>query len=87
MEREKVDRLTGLSAMQIAVLAVAGSTIAAVATLFGVRRLALGAPRINRPGDIPEAQPAVATSTRAVLAAHFSEDTVVPGVTGTGADV
>ena len=39
MDSEKVDRLSALSALQIAVLAIAGSTVAAVATLIGLRRI------------------------------------------------
>jgi hypothetical protein len=87
MNKEKVDRLSGLSAVQIAVLAMVGSTIAAVATLMGLRRLGIvrGKPAVS-PAEVPP-QPAVPIMTKTTVPAHFSEDIVVPGLTYTGADV
>ncbi len=87
MDSEKVDRLSALSALQIAVLAVAGSTLAAVATLIGLRRLGLVG---NRPRDTPdEAQPQAAVGQRDApgIPRHFSEDLVIPGVTHTGVEI
>jgi hypothetical protein len=87
MDREKVDRMSGLGALQIALLAMAASTVAAVGTLLGLRRLGIvrKTPGTNE-AAVP-AQPAVPVNTGASFPNHFSEDIVVPGLTYTGADV
>jgi hypothetical protein len=87
MDKEKVDRLSGLSAVEIALLAMVGSTIAAVATSLGLRRLGItrGKPGTSQVETPP--QPAVPVITKTTVPAHFSEDVVVPGLTYTGADV
>jgi hypothetical protein len=87
MDKEKVDRLSDLSALQIALLAMAASTVAAVATLLGLRRLGIVRRRSNAHEVGVPAQPAVPVTTGASFPNHFSEDIVVPGLTHTGADV
>lgn len=87
MNSEKVDRLSALSALQIAALAIAGSTVAAIATLIGLRRLGLVG---NRPGDASDAvqpHPAAGNRMSAGVPRHFSEDVVIPGMTFTGLDI
>lgn len=84
MDSQKVDRLAGLTALQIAALALGGSTIAAVVTLIGLRRIGLVRARSDAnpaPRAAGPVMPAVAVPR------HFSEDVVVPGITSTGADV
>jgi hypothetical protein len=84
MEREKVDRFSGLSALQIALLAMAASTVAAVGTLLGLRRFGI----VRKPSGANEvAVPAVPTRTGTSFPNHFSEEIVVPGITYTGAEV
>jgi hypothetical protein len=87
MDSEKVDRLSALSALQIAGLAIAGSTLVAIATLIGLRRLGVvrGRPKENA-GDLGP-QPAVPVVTSASIPNHFSEDVVIPGMTFTGVDI
>ncbi len=87
MESEKVDRLSALSALQIAGLAIAGSTLIAVATLIGLRRLGLVRSLPQENAGTGEPQPAVPVATSASIPKHFSENVVVPGITYTGADV
>jgi hypothetical protein len=87
MDREKVDRLSGLSALQIALLAIAGSTVAAVATLIGLRRTGMVRSRSDANQASVQLQPAVRVMTAAAVPNHFSEDIVLPGITFTGADV
>lgn len=87
MESEKVDRLSALSALQIAGLAIAGSTLVALATLFGLRRLGLVRRRPTENSGTEGAQPAVPVATSSSVPNHFSEDVVIPGMTFTGADV
>lgn len=87
MDGEKVDRLAGLKAWQIAGIAMAGSTVAAIATLYGLQRLGLvrGWSRtIARRSERVEAQPAEGDAT---APRHFSEDAVIPGLTHTGAEI
>ena len=86
MEKEKVDRISGLGALQIAALAIGGSTIVALATLAALKRLGLvrGAPA-SEPDILP--QPAVPTRSQTEVPHHFTEDVVVPGHTYTGADI
>lgn len=84
METEKVDRLSGLSALQIALLAMAASTVAAVGTLLGLRRLGI----VRKSSGTREgAVRAVPGRTGAPFPHHFSEEIVVPGITSTGTDV
>jgi hypothetical protein len=87
MDSEKVDRLSALSALQIAVLAIVGSTVAAVATLIGLRRLGLVGNRPDDESDAVQPQPAVGDRMSAGIPRHFSEDVVIPGVTYTGVDI
>jgi hypothetical protein len=86
MDSEKVDRLSALSALQIAVLAIAGSTVAAIATLIGLRRLGLAGNRPNGDSNTMQPQPAVGDRMSAEVPRHFSEDVVIPGMTFTGVD-
>lgn len=85
MNQEKVDRLSGLGALQIAALAVGGSTIIALATLAALKRLGIvrGTPA-SEPAPTP--QPAVPSRFRGDVPHHFTED-AVPGLTYTGADI
>jgi hypothetical protein len=85
MDSEKVDRLSALSALQIAALAIAGSTIAAVTTLIGLRRLGMVRRRTSE--NFENAQPSVQVRMPPTVPNHFSEEVVIPGVTYTGADV
>jgi hypothetical protein len=87
MDKEKVDRISGLGAVQIALLAIVGSTVAAVATLMGLRRLGIVRGNSGTSQAETPPQPAVPIITRTTVPAHFSEDVVVPGLTFTGADV
>jgi hypothetical protein len=87
MESEKVDRLSALSALQIAALAIAASTIAALATLIGLRRLGVVKIQSNQNPDDVQPQPAVPVVTSTTVPRHFSEDVVIPGMTYTGADI
>lgn len=85
MDSEKVDRLSALSALQIAALAIAGSTIAAVTTLIGLRRLGMVRRRTSE--NFESAQPAAQVRMPPTVPSHFSEEVVIPGVTYTGADI
>jgi hypothetical protein len=87
MNEKKVDRLSGLGALQIAVLAIVGSTIAAVTTSMALRRIGMvhGRSGANRAAVQP--QPAVPVTTKTTVPTHFTEDIVLPGITYTGADV
>jgi|SRR5947209_18407927 len=87
MDSEKIDRLSALSALQIAGLAIAGSTLVAVGTLFGLRRLGLVRRRPTENTETVEPQPAVPVVASSSIPNHFSEDAVIPGMTYTGADV
>jgi hypothetical protein len=87
MDSEKVDRLSALSALQIAVLAIAGSTLAAVATLIGLRRLGLVGNRLHDNSDAVQPQPGVGDTMSSAVPRHFSEDVVIPGMTYTGLDI
>ncbi|HEX6506984.1 MAG TPA: hypothetical protein VF221_05060 [Chloroflexota bacterium] len=87
MNQEKVARLSHLSAVQIAALAIVGSTVAALSVLFGLRGMGI----VRSPGDMPvhddAPQPMVDTTVLAPKPRHFTEDIVIPGKTFTGADV
>lgn len=87
MDSEQVDRLSALSALQIAGLAIVGSTLVAVATLIGLRRLGVVRSRPMEYAGAPTAQPAVPVVTSTSVPNHFSEHIVIPGMTFTGADV
>lgn len=89
MDKEKVDRFSGLSALQIALLAMLGSTVAAIATLIGLRRIGIVGSRAEADSTAATTppQPAVPVNTAPSLPTHFSEDIVLPGLTFTGAEV
>lgn len=86
MDREQVDRLSGVSALQIAAIAIGGSTVAAVATLLGLKRIGL----LRRSVDgvtVAPPRPPQAKASESSAPPHFSEDAVLPGLTYTGADI
>jgi hypothetical protein len=99
MDRKEIDQLSRLSPLQLVLLAIGASALAAVAMLFmiGIKRRS-GSPR--GPGSDRHAaaepdlykeevpvQPAVDTVMQADIPDHFTEDLIVPGFTETGAEI
>ncbi len=79
MGNQKITERRELNALQIAGLAIVGSTLAAVATLIAVRRWGL----VRRPKTEAEGS----MVPRRTNPGHFSEDAIIPGFTYTGAEV
>ena len=102
MDQNMKSRATALNAYQIAGLALATSTIVAIAVLVVLRRTVLShtAPEevastgttvaptpVAEREDASTVQPAVDTEMPAAPPSHFSEDLVIPGFTETGAQI
>ncbi|GAC1324373.1 MAG: hypothetical protein NVS2B16_04760 [Chloroflexota bacterium] len=85
MKPTETDSLTFGQLAGIAVIAVAGSTIACVSVYLAVRaRRTRKTPYSEQDAGGTTAQPAVGTITPAGVPHHFSEDLVIPGLTLTG---
>src|ERR1700682_6481778 len=84
METQQSSKLARLNAYQIAGLALLTSTVAAVSVLIAIRFALHDDASVENPR---EPQPAADTRAQGRAPSDFSEDSVLPGFTETGADV
>lgn len=88
MTIQTTDRFSRLGAIQLAVLAVGASTIAALAVAYALRRLnVVRAPAPNATPGVDHTGSNGQVAMPAQPPNHFSEDLVVPGRTYTGPEI